>query len=414
MSTHAEHHEQDPIEREEFFEIEQPDDGFARARLFAFNTFVALDVYGDNAVCRDALSAARDACRAYERLFSRTLPHSDIARVNDARGEATEVDPRTFDLLERALHYCSESEGVFDVTIGPLVRLWDFKRGVVADEDALAEAAPHVDWRGVELFREGGSCFVRMRDPLAALDAGGIAKGWIADELSDLLADCGLSGSIVNLGGNVMVRGEKPTGEAWRVGIRDPKNPGSLLGAVSLREGSAVTSGTYERSFRKDGALYHHVLDPRTGMPVDTDVAGVTVVARRSIDAEGFSTTLLALGMERSSPSHASMTRSSRRSSSTPTAPSPAPAKRRRSLSEPARSIGRGKSARGRNEREGETEDAARRAGAPGRRRGARLDTAAMPPPSTRRRSDADFRNSKKYPLTNRPRTFKIFTCASC
>lgn len=299
MSTHAEHHEQDPIEREEFFEIEQPDDGFARARLFAFNTFVALDVYGDNAVCRDALSAARDACRAYERLFSRTLPHSDIARVNNARGEATEVDPRTFDLLERALHYCSESEGVFDVTIGPLVRLWDFKRGVVADEDALAEAAPHVDWRGVELFREGGSCFVRMRDPLAALDAGGIAKGWIADELSDLLADCGLSGSIVNLGGNVMVRGEKPTGEAWRVGIRDPKNPGNLLGAVSLREGSAVTSGTYERSFRKDGVLYHHVLDPRTGMPVDTDVAGVTVVARRSIDAEGFSTTLLALGMER-------------------------------------------------------------------------------------------------------------------
>ncbi len=299
MSTHAEHHEQDPIEREEFFEIEQPDDGFARARLFAFNTFVALDVYGDNVVCRDALSAARDACRAYERLFSRTLPHSDIARVNNARGEATEVDPRTFDLLERALHYCSESEGVFDVTIGPLVRLWDFKRGVVADENALAEAAPHVDWRCVELFREGGSCFVRMRDPLAALDAGGIAKGWIADELSDLLADCGLGGSIVNLGGNVMVRGKKPTGEAWRVGIRDPKNPGNLLGAVSLREGSAVTSGTYERSFRKDGALYHHVLDPRTGMPVDTDVAGVTVVARRSIDAEGFSTTLLALGMER-------------------------------------------------------------------------------------------------------------------
>ena len=164
-----------------------------------------------------------------------------------------------------------------------------------------------------------------------ALDAGGIAKGWIADELSDLLADCGLSGSIVNLGGNVMVRGEKPTGEAWRVGIRDPKNPGNLLGAVSLREGSAVTSGTYERSFRKDGALYHHVLDPRTGMPVDTDVAGVTVVARRSIDAEGFSTTLLALGMERGPPSHAIITRSSRRSSSTSTAPSPAPAKRRRS-----------------------------------------------------------------------------------
>ncbi len=300
MSNHIESREQDAIEREDFFELAQPDEsGVMRACLFAFNTFVMLDAYGDEAVCREALTAARDACRVYERLFSRTLPHSDISRINAANGEAVEIDERTFDMLEQALFYCSASGGAFDVTVGPLVRLWDFKHGVIADEDALAEAARHVDWRGVTLFREGAACFARMRDGKAALDAGGIAKGWIADELARLLASFELPGFIVNLGGNVAVHGAKPTGAPWRVGIRDPRDKISLLGAVSLQEGSAVTSGTYERCFEKDGALYHHVLDPRTGMPVDTDVAGVTVISRRSIDAEGFSTTLLALGIDR-------------------------------------------------------------------------------------------------------------------
>lgn len=300
MTSSKENRERDAIENEGFFEFSLLEESrVARARFFAFNTFVMLDAYGDETACREALGAARDACRTYERLFSRTLPHSDIARVNAARGEAVEVDPRTFDMLEHALRYCAASDGAFDVTVGPLVRLWDFKRGGIADGNALADAARHVDWHGVELLREGGLCLVRMRDPQAALDAGGIAKGWIADELSALLSSFELPGFIVNLGGNVVVSGAKPTGAAWRVGIRDPRKPDNLLGAVSLREGSAVTSGTYERSFRANGTLYHHVLDPRTGMPVETDAAGVTVIARRSIDAEGFSTTLLALGVKR-------------------------------------------------------------------------------------------------------------------
>lgn len=299
MTTRAQN-SQDAIDLEEVFEVDKLGEGGpVRARLFAFNTFVALDAYGRDDVCRRALVAARDACRDYERLFSRTLPCSDIARANAAQGEAVEVDPRTFDLLERALHYCSESNGVFDVTVGPLVRLWDFRRGTIADERALADAVQHVGWRGVELSREGNRRFVRMKDPRAALDLGGIAKGWIADALCDLLASFGLSSFIVNLGGNVAVRGEKPTGGPWRIGIRDPRDPNALVGAVPLDEGSAVTSGTYERAFHHEGRLYHHVLDPCTGMPVATDAAGVTVVSNRSIDAEGFSTTLLALGIER-------------------------------------------------------------------------------------------------------------------
>ncbi len=157
-----------------------------------------------------------------------------------------------------------------------------------------------MDWRQLKLWKEGGACLARLADPAAAVDAGGIAKGWIADRLIDALAAHDLGGIIVNLGGNVAVRGAKPSGEPWGIGVRNPADPATLLGAVPLAAGSAVTSGIYERCFTApDGTFYHHILDPRTGMPAETDVAGVTVICEQSIDAEGFSTTLLALGTER-------------------------------------------------------------------------------------------------------------------
>ena len=133
---------------------------------------------------------------------------------------------------------------------------------------------------------------------------GDLSEGVSAMDVSltfaQMLRERGVEHALVNLGGNVAVSGTKPTGDPWRVGIRDPRDPSQLIGAVPLVAGSAVTSGVYERCFTApDGTFYHHILDPRTGRPVETDVAGVTVICEKSIDAEGFSTTLLALGLER-------------------------------------------------------------------------------------------------------------------
>ncbi len=301
----------DPIPDESFAQFREAADGKpASVRFLAFNTVVDVEAYGEPEACKAAFLEAIRLCRSYERLFSRTLPHSDISRINGAAGQPVAVDPLTYDLVSKALRYCEQGEGAFDITVGPLVRLWDFHAGKVADAAALAEAARHVNWRNVELWQEpaaeqgekadGGTCLVRMADPQAMLDVGGIAKGWIADALVEALEPYGFGGLIVNLGGNVAVHGSKPSGEPWRVGVRDPRNPEQLIGAVPLANGSAVTSGIYERTFTgSDGRTYHHILNPRTGMPADTDVAGVTLLAERSIDAEGFSTTLLALGTER-------------------------------------------------------------------------------------------------------------------
>lgn len=307
MNEHPPSIPADPIPLEDAYHFEGPDaGGLFTATFCAFNTLVTLSGYGAKSTCRTAFAEAHDVCRVYERLFSRTLPHSDIARINEAHGAEVVVDARTYDLLDQAIFYCEHSEGAFDVTIGPLVALWDFKRDVVPDEHDLEAAAAHVSWRALKLRREreedsgtGARFYARLTDPLAALDAGGIAKGWIADALVSLISSSGMQGIVVNLGGNVAVWGNKPTGKPWRVGIRDPRDPKALLGAVPLACGSAVTSGTYERGFTRDGVRYHHILSPQTGMPAQTDIAGVTVIADRSIDAEGFSTTLLALGKKR-------------------------------------------------------------------------------------------------------------------
>ena len=122
-------------------------------RFLAFNTVAEITAYGPGDEADGALDEAVALCRAYERLLSRTLPHSDIARLNDAGGAAVEVDARTFALLEAAREYCAASEGAFDVTVGPAVRLWDFHAGVEPEPAALAEAVRHVDWRALELWR---------------------------------------------------------------------------------------------------------------------------------------------------------------------------------------------------------------------------------------------------------------------
>lgn len=274
----------------------------AEIRFAAFDTGVRIRAYGATDTCTPALEQAYADCRRYEQLFSRTIPDSDISRINAARSAWVEVNADTAELIERALAYCAASHGVFDITIGTASRLWNLKEGVIPPAEALAEAVQHVDWRGVQVNRSGNATRVRLDDPAAMIDLGGIAKGWIADALDHMLERAGVCACVIDLGGNVFMRGSKPDGSPWKVGLPHPAqgHAGSALaGTIELEGGSIVTSGIYERACMHDGVLYHHVLSPRTGMPIETEYPAVSVICERSIDAEGYSTTLLALGAKR-------------------------------------------------------------------------------------------------------------------
>mgnify|MGYP002544704451 CR=1 FL=1 len=276
------------------------EDGRTRITFDAFDTRVGICAYGDAKACASALERVFSDCRCYERLFSRTIAGSDISRVNAAKGAWVEVDERTVELVEAALAYCAASHGVFDITIGTASRLWDLKRGVIPDKHALDEAMQHVDWHGVHVERGDDMAHVRLDDPAAMIDLGGIAKGWIADALDAMLTRNGIPGYVIDLGGNILVRGDKPDGSLWTVGLPDPAHGREKPSAtIKLAGGSVVTSGIYERACMRDGVMYHHVLDPKTGMPIEVEYPAVSVVCERSIDAEGFSTTLLALGLDK-------------------------------------------------------------------------------------------------------------------
>ncbi len=254
--------------------------------LFCFDTVCTLR----GVMPQEALDGAAALCDRFEQLFSRTIETSDVARINAAGGEPVEVAEETADLIAKALGYCEASDGRFDITIGAVSQLWDFHNEVVPDHADIEAALAHVDWHAVQT----DGMTVRLLDPKAAIDLGGIAKGWIADALIAYFAGEGVESACVNLGGNVAVLGSKPDGSPWRVGIQDPDSAEGegLIARIEIADGSVVTSGLYERSFERDGRRYWHILDPKTGYPVETSIESASIYASASIDGDGYTKTL--------------------------------------------------------------------------------------------------------------------------
>ncbi len=263
---------------------------------FALDTVVSITVY-DIAESVDG-EAVLDACFAeikrLEELFSATIPESDISSINESAGEPVIVSEETAELLQIALHYASLSEGAFDITLRPVTALWDFTAASPAlpDEEALSAAVASVDYR--HLTVTGNT--VTLSE--GALDLGGIAKGFIADRVRDLLLEQGVISALIDLGGNIVVCGTKENKD-WRIGIKDPANTEELCAIVTGQDLSVVTSGIYERGFTLDGVRYHHLLSPESGMPVQNGLASVTIVCERSVQADALSTTCFVLGEER-------------------------------------------------------------------------------------------------------------------
>ena len=264
---------------------------------FYFDTVITITVYDE----KDLQSL--DTCFAladrYEHLFSTKIEDSDVARINAANGAPVTVDPETISLVRTALSYAVLSDGAFDPTIGALSSLWDFQ----AEEPALPNPADieaalkTVDYRKVKVDESAGT--IQLECPGAKLDLGGIAKGYIADRMKDVLIEEGVTSAIINLGGNVLVVGEKPDGSAYKVGIQYPFQPeGTAIETMDLTDQSLVSSGCYERYMTIDGVRYHHILDTGTGYPVESGLLGVTILSDLSVDGDALSTICYALGLE--------------------------------------------------------------------------------------------------------------------
>ena len=269
-------------------------DGQLQSTFFCFDTVCAVG----GSMTQEQLDATVARCQGFEQTLSRTIATSDVGRINAAGGAPVEVAPETAELITRALDYCAASGGLFDITIGAVSELWNFHEGVVPAPEAIDAALPHV---GYELVRVDGTT-VTLADSDARLDLGGIAKGYVSDVLLDELAEQGVESAYVNLGGNVKVLGTKPDGSPWRIGVRDPNTAEDerSIARVTLTGGSVVTSGLYERQFEQGGRRYWHILDPRTGYPVESDLVSASIVSDRSLDGDGYTKPLFMWGKDAS------------------------------------------------------------------------------------------------------------------
>lgn len=276
----------------------------------AFHTNCTFKVYGFEK-SKQLFKDLEEECLRYEKLFSHTLNESELVRVNNAAGTPVEVSPELADLVRTALHYCEATDGLFDISAGGLVDLWnspETKQLLITGEepsaDSLNHALAHVNYQGIWVSKNT----IQLEDPATKLVLGGIAKGYIADKLCAFMQDRGVEHGFVNLGGNVKVFGGKlnEEGEAvpYLVGLRVPRpsyaGEEAAFAAVQLESGAVVTSGIYERGVAAaDGSFYHHILDPRTGAPAQTDLVSASLISEGALDGDGYTTALIIMGLER-------------------------------------------------------------------------------------------------------------------
>ena len=260
-----------------------------------FDTVIQVEAWGTR---RDVLDHCEEICAYYENLLSPYVETSEIAEINRAQGSPVTVSDETAELLRLGIRYGELSGGKFDITIASASELWDFKTnksGTLPDPQTLEEAVSHIDYRRIEM--DGNT--VTLTDPQARIDLGGIAKGYIADQLKDYLKSAGIKHAMINLGGNVLTLGGRYDGTDFRIGIQKPfAEDGTVLGTLSVSDSSVVSSGDYERYFEKDGVIFHHILDPDTGYPIQNELDQVTIISDQSADGDALSTACYVLGLE--------------------------------------------------------------------------------------------------------------------
>lgn len=263
--------------------------------VFAMDTFMKLTFYGDKG--ESAMKQVVREIYRLEKLFSVTKTDSDIARINAASGSAISVEPETYELVRRCKSFADETEGLFDISIYPVVKIWGFTTGQyrVPSSEECQMAVKKVDYKKIELL--SGSR-VRIRLDMA-IDLGAAAKGYLSQRIMTMCREQGVESAIVSLGGNVQTMGKKPDGTSYTVGITDPADGTGLFGTMQVEDQAVITSGIYQRNFEKEGQFYHHIMDKRTGMPAKNSLASVTVIADEGDRADALATALYVMGEEK-------------------------------------------------------------------------------------------------------------------
>ncbi len=260
--------------------------------VYAMDTVMELKACGDEDAAKAALRAAEREILRLDALFRRDSEDSDIYKINHGTAQAS---ADTAEIVRRAAEISASTDGAFDVTIAPVMDLWGFYGGnfrVPTDSEIVA-ALERVGYKNISV---GGEAVTLSGG--AQLDLGGIAKGFASEKIMKIFVENGISSALVSLGGNVRALGTKPNGEKWRIAVQNPDG-GAYIGYLDISDLAVITSGGYQRCFERDGVVYHHIIDPATGYPADSGVKSVTVIGSDGTLADGLSTALFVMGLDK-------------------------------------------------------------------------------------------------------------------
>ena len=257
----------------------------------AMGSTYTVEVYGSNRVqLEEAANAALDEARRLDGLLSNYKPESEGSRVNQRAADGpVRVSRELFDLLSACLAYSRESEGAFDISVGPLMKVWGFYKGTghLPHQAEVAAAETLVGYSHVHLDAKAQTVWFDRRG--VELDPGGIGKGYAVDRMVEVLRKHGVVTALAAGSGSSIYGLGAPPSEprGWPVDIKDPWDSSKVRTQVFLKDSSLSTSGSYEKFFRAEGKIFAHIMDPRTGYPVQGSVA-VSVIAPRTIDSEAW------------------------------------------------------------------------------------------------------------------------------
>lgn len=266
----------------------------ASSTEFALNTVISITAYGDKS--DEAINAAFKEIKRIENLLSCHLENSEISKINkNAYMSPVEVSDETISVLKKTLAFSEKTNGAFDITIKPLADLWNIttENPIVPEVSKIQATLPDIGYDGIVITGKA----VSFAKKGMQIDLGGAAKGYCADKAAEILISYGIKDAIVDLGGNIYALGKNEQGKKWRIGLQDPSlDRGDHFAVEELSDKTAVTSGSYERYFEKDGRIYHHILNPMTGEPADSGLISVTVISDNSFEADMLSTAVFVMG----------------------------------------------------------------------------------------------------------------------
>ncbi|MGC4052528.1 MAG: FAD:protein FMN transferase [Paludibaculum sp.] len=268
--------------------------------LDSMGTTYTIAVYGSDRYALDsALDEAFEEARRLDNLLSNYRPESEWSRVNrEAPQQAVKVSTEMYQLLSSCVEYSRQSEGAFDITVGPLMKIWGFYKGTgrTPHKAEIRTAMQRVGWRHIHLDSQAGT--VRFDEPVE-IDPGGIGKGYAVDRMAAILKKNGVASGIITAGRSSIYAIGAPPNEprGWRVTIPNPRNPKVNAAEYFLKDESMSTSGTSEKFFIAGGTTYSHIMDPRTGYPAQ-GMLSVSVIAPRTIDTEAWTKPYFILGRQ--------------------------------------------------------------------------------------------------------------------